>query len=103
MAIVVRFFHIRTGVATGGATVKVVGNTSNVGQVTVQVTRCSKKDVFCKKTGRAEAEKAPTQVLPLRFLPKELGRVADKVDKIQDEFAYVRDYSFALKYFLPKE
>jgi len=101
MASVVRFFHIRSSNLThGGATVKVVGDTSNVGQVTVQVTRCSKKDVFCKKTGRAEAEKAPTQVLPLRFLPKELGRFAARLDGWG---AGLRDYSFALKYFLPKE
>lgn len=99
MAKIIRFFHIRTGVATGGATVKVVGDTDNVGQVDVQVTYCSKKDVFCKKTGRAEAEKAPIKVVPLRFLPKELGRVNEKVDGR----IYTYDYSFSLKYFLPKE
>ena len=98
MSKIVRFFHIRSGLATGGATVKVVGDTSNVGSVDVQFSRCSNKDVFCKATGRNEAEKAPVKVVPLRYLPKELGRIADNTS-----LGYQGDYSFALKYFLPKE
>ena len=99
-----RFFHLRRfgGIypeTRGGATVRVTGDTEHVGQVDVQVTFCSKKDVYCKKTGREVAAKAPVKVVPLRYLPQELKRIAEKAG-CHSQF---QDQSFAVRYFLPKE
>ena len=98
-----RFFHIRTG-NTGGATVRVVGDTAMLGQVDVQVAQCSRMDPFCKKTGRENATKAVPKVVPLRYLPSELGRAAFQAHKrAKSLLASNLDFSFAIKYFLPKE
>lgn len=103
MSKVVRYFHLRGTLQSGGATVKVTGDTDYVGQVDVQVAKCSKKDMYCKRTGRAEVEKAPVKVVPLRYLPNELSRVfAANVDKQSVKWIH-NDYTFAIKYFLPKE
>lgn len=100
-----RFFHIRTGKKTGGATVRVTADTDQIGQVDVQVSNCSKKDPFCKKTGRTLAAEAPIKVVPLRYLPAELDRIANKAFKRckTPNMMGMFDYSFAIKYFLPKE
>ena len=97
MSQVVRYFHIRRG-TKGGACVKVTGDTGIVGQVDVQVAQCSKKDNYVKAIGRAEAAKAPTKVVPLRYLPQELGRIQAKSGS-----RLATDYTFAVRYFLPKE
>lgn len=100
-----RFFHIRFG-TTGGATVKVTGETDKVGYVDVQTTYCSRKDPFCKKTGRETAEKAAAKLVPLRYLPAELGRIqadAFKKSKADESKHFAKDFTFAMKYFLPKE
>ena len=97
MSKVTRYFHIRTG-TKGGATVCVIGDTTNPAQVNVQYSLCSKKDTFEKKTGRSFAEKAPIKVVALRYLPQELQRIADKAkSRLRGDFTY------AIKYFLPKE
>lgn len=95
----VRFFHIRrySEATHGGATAKVVGDFTKDLSVEVQVTHCSKKDSFCKRIGREEAAKQPVKVVPLRYLPQELARIAAKVD------SQPRDFTFAIKYFLPRE
>lgn len=108
MAQVERFFHIRNpkwmdAAHKGGVTVRVVGDTDHVGQVDVQFTECSKKDNFCKKTGRSYAARAPVKVVPLRFLPQELSRIADTAIKNKRIIAATDDFTFAIKYFLPKE
>ena len=92
-----RYFHIRTG-TKGGATVKVVGDDKDVGNVQVQYALCSKKDQFVKATGRSCAEAAPIKVVPLRYLPQELGRIAAKA-----KARMAVDYTYAIKYYLPKE
>ena len=100
-----RFFHIRFG-TTGGATVKVTGDTEKVGTVDVQTTFCSRKDPFCKKIGRDTAEKKMVLSVPLRYLPAELGRIqatALKKSKADESRYFAKDYTFATKYFLPKE
>ena len=97
MTAITRYFHIRVG-SKGGATVCVKGNTDNPAQVDVQYTLCSRKDTFEKKVGRSFAEKAPTKIVALRYLPQELGRIAAKA-----KARYEQDYTFAIKYFLPKE
>lgn len=100
MSKVVRYFHLRPFMEMkGGATVKVTGDTENPAQVDVQWTKCSRKDMFCKKTGRSFADKAPLKVVPLRYLPNELERISNKVGVINA----VADYFFACRYFLPKE
>ncbi len=94
MSKVVRFFHIRPlHSIRGGVCVKVTGDFNEIGMVDVQVAKCSRKDAYVKAIGRSEAEKAPVQIVPLRFLPRELG-LFDKDN---------RDFTFAIKYFLPKE
>lgn len=95
-----RFFHIRTESNYGGATVRVTGDPEQVGQVDVQATVCSKKDPFCKKTGREMAIKAPIKVVPLRFLPKELQRIGVKAHLPRWQQP---DWLFSIRYFLPKE
>jgi hypothetical protein len=130
MTRVERFFHIRTGSGYGGATVRVVGDTEIVGQVDVQVAFChsgggmkeiektdpntgeclSRKmvkfrgDPFCKKEGRSRAAASPMKVVPLRYLPAELGRIEAKALKMaKRSWAIGNDFTFAIKYFLPKE
>lgn len=101
-----RYFHMRTGRQFGGATVRVTGRTEQVGQVDVQVALCSRKDPFCKKTGRNVASEAPVKVVPLRYLPKELARIQANLfakQKVGMFMAADLDYTFALRYFLPKE
>lgn len=97
MTQVVRYFHIRRG-TKGGATVKVTGNTEQVGQVDVQYAQCSKKDNYVKRLGREEAAKAPIKVVPLRYLPQELGRIQAKAGS-----RLLTDYTYAVRYYLPKE
>ena len=102
MSQVERFFHVRAG-DRGGATIRVMGDTDAVGTVNVQVAFCSRKDAFCRKTGRDVASKAPIQVMPLRYLPNALGMVAEKVMKKSKGAVWPLDFTFSLKYFLPKE
>ena len=108
MKLVERFFHIRTRGAKGGATIRVVGDLDNIGKVNVQYTICSKKDVFCKKTGRSYAANAPVQEVALRDLAGKLAEIWCDVFRIEPEsfdFAWraqTRDFSFAIRYFLPK-
>jgi len=97
MSSIVRYFHIRTG-TKGGATVRVAGDTNLLGQVDVQFALCSKRDNFVKKLGRSFAEAAPVKVVPLRYLPQELQRIADKARS-----RHTTDYTYGIKYFLPKE
>lgn len=88
----------------GGSTaVRVTGDTERVGQVDVQYAECSRKDNFCKKTGRSLAEKAPVKVVPLRFLPQELARIAEKAKERKRIRTTPEDFTYSLKYFLPKE
>lgn len=96
MAKVVRYFHIRPHGCMGGATVKVVGDTTS-SNVEIAFSRCSKHDNFCKKIGRSLADSAPVKVIPLRYLPRELDGIALKV---VDAITF---YDFSIKYFLPKE
>jgi hypothetical protein len=118
---VTRFFHIRPNLNNGGATVRVTGDTEQVGQVDVQVAFCHtfsqsdlkrkakerKGDHFSKARGRLEAEQAQVKIVPLRYLPQELGRIFDdacKRSKVRLVNPYAApDYTFAMKYFLPKE
>ena len=97
MSQVVRYFHIRTG-TKGGATVCVKGDTNALGQVDVQYSLCSKKDNFVKAMGRSFAEKAPIKIVPLRYLPQELERI-----RIKAKAFHATDFSYTIKYFLPKE
>ena len=99
---VVRYFHLRPFMEMkGGATVKVTGDTENPAQVDVQWTKCSRKDMFCKKTGRVLSDKAPVKIVPLRYLPNELARIEDGVYGV--ELDNKNDFLFAMRYFLPKE
>ena len=92
-----RYFHIRNG-TKGGATVRVSGDMDILGQVDVQYVKCSRKDNYVKKTGRSLADKAPIKVVPLRYLSQELGRIQQSVGS-----RLHTDWTFAIKYFLPKE
>lgn len=113
----VRFFHIRPAAATqrfntkGGATVRVTGNPATSDVVQVQVSYCSFNDAFCRKTGREVAAKHP--ILPIKrdWLPNILQDVARDVVKNSKCPKSMRayndlwntDYSFAIRYFEPKE
>ncbi len=119
-----RFFHIRPSSGTratpfgekgipttrGGATVRVVGEDSQ--WVQVQVAFCSAKDAFCRDFGRVYAESHPIKLIKLEELPGELGSISREVTKRvlklshkkrQESPLWSTDYSFAKKYFLPKE
>jgi hypothetical protein len=115
-----RFFHVRRGNSTnGGATVRVVGDTERIGQVDVQVAYChplrfkagkvvNPEDMFCKDVGRITATAKAFKVVPLRYLPAEMARIAVEVDRragtpTDGDWAQNKDWSFTLKYFLPKE
>jgi len=104
-----RYFHIRANIGLVGgsykpkfkaATVLVTGNTQDPAQVDVQVTFCSRKDVFEKKIGRAQAEQAKVKIVPLRYLPNELDRIEKQVTGLSHAW---NEYLFAIRYFLPKE
>lgn len=100
-----RYFHIRPQAGVkgkfNGATVMVTGETDVPAQVDVQVTFCSRKDMFCKKTGRIAAAKSPVKIVALRYLPNELARIEDQVYGY--ELQNGNDFLFAMRYFLPKE
>jgi len=102
---VVRFFHIRPygKSGRGGATVQVTGDSERVGQVDVQTTFCSKKDMYCKKTGRSLAVEAPVKVVALRYLPQELARIQLEMAKRTKLPFELGDYTYSIRYFLPKE
>lgn len=98
MSQVVRYFHLRAFMSShGGTTVKVTGDLDSPGQVDIQWVKCSKKDNYCKKTGRSLADKASTKIIPLRYLPKELDALHPTGGTIYG------GHAFAIKYFLPKE
>jgi len=102
---VVRYFHIRPqGGVKGkfnGATVQVVGDTDVPAQVDVQVTFCSRKDMFCRRTGRDVVQSAPLKIVALRYLPNELARIEEAVYGYALDNA--NDWLFSIRYFLPKE
>lgn len=98
-----RFFHIRGFYPYGGATVRVTGDTDHPGQVEVQHAVCSKKDMYCKRTGRELALSRTPRVIPLRSLPKEIADITRKAEQINHGYLQTRDYNFALRYFLPRE
>jgi len=103
MAEVIRFFHLRNGTEKGGATIKVYGDTQNVGSVVVQAVLVSKKDNYCKKTGRTEVSKVKETAIPLRYLPNYLSDVMNRWVAQKDNPYYPDMFNFAIKYFLPKE
>ena len=99
-----RFFHIRRYHPNGGATVRVTGDTDTPAQVEVQVAFCSKKDAFCKKTGRELASTRRPKIVALRYLPQELARISQQAAKIcHDPILPNIDYTYSIRYFLPKE
>lgn len=99
MSKIVRYFHLRNyGKHNGGVTVKVTGDLNFLGQVDVQYVVCSKKDPYVKKTGRSLADVAPVKIVPLRYLPRELGNIRDK--HVQTNFD---NLEYSVFYFLPKE
>jgi hypothetical protein len=57
-----------------GATVK-VSPADNPRECVVQTTFCSKRDQFCKKMGRSQAEEAPPQVINIRKLARYLATI----------------------------
>lgn len=95
---------------TGGATVILDGDT-NTTQVQVRVAFCNSKDVFCKKTGRLTAEASNIDVIPLRSLPGELGKLHKEVYRRNHvKLDHSRAVSYAhpnfdhkIREFLPKE
>ena len=103
--IVKRYFHIRPQAGLkpkfNGATVLVVGDTDIPAQVDVQVAYCSRKDPFCKKSGREVACKSKTKIIALRYLSNELAYIEDVVNGHTLDNA--NDFLFAIRYFLPKE
>jgi hypothetical protein len=98
-----RFFHIRRYHPNGGATVRVVGDTDNPGQVAVQYAICSRKDNYCKRTGRELAATRTPKIIPLRNLPRELTDITAKAAIITNSPLPRIDYGYTLRYFLPKE
>lgn len=107
---VIRFFHLRPlGMSRpnmGGCCVRVTGDTEHPHQVSVQKAFCSRKDAYAKKVGRDLAEKATPKIVPLRYLPQELARIEQEAGKLVRSAGmrdFPADYTFAIKYFLPKE
>jgi hypothetical protein len=118
---VTHFCHIRlvdrrTGNAAmfGGATVRINGET-NGGPVSIQVATCNtgrpaynedeciKPDHFCKKVGREQAASKVAKMVPLRYLPAELEIIAAQLARRSKQPIFNMDYSYTMKYFLPKE
>lgn len=107
MAKVTRFFHLNHTLwfpsksRRNGATIVVTGDTDDPAQVDVRVAFCSRKDMYCKKTGREEALKAKPKIVMLRHLPREMLSIAVEADYAMEQQKGLFD--FAVKYFLPKE
>lgn len=108
-----RFFHLRNpfNVLRGGATVLVTPLQEDPFCVQVQSTFCSKKDLFCRKTGRQQAELAPKEIIALRDLGTYLYNIEDRMlcrvllqckkhPEVRDN--YIHNWDFAIRYFLPK-
>lgn len=106
---VTRYFHMNNDTPysfgkkpkRNGATVVVCGDTDDPAQVDVRVAFCSRKDKYCRKTGREEALKAKPKIVMLRHLPRELHNIAVE-SGYGDTWNYAA-FDFAVKYFLPKE
>jgi hypothetical protein len=64
-----------------GATIMVSPKSDT--EVLMQATFCSKKDPFCKKTGREEAAKAEAETVNMRDVPKMVAAVAAVVDNVE--------------------
>jgi hypothetical protein len=114
-----RFFHIRPTIiagqsvfpANGGATVRVVYDTDGDGQCSVQVTHCSQKDGFSRKTGRETAGLKYVARMHIDELPKKLNRVSREVlkrtkwlsksERVGHEL-WTYNWGYVTKYFRPK-
>lgn len=107
MAKVTRFFHMNNSTwfplksKRNGATVVVTGDTDDPAQVDVRVAFCSRKDMYCRKTGREEALKAKPKIIMLRHLPREMLNIAVEAGYSHESQKSMYDYT--VKYFLPKE
>lgn len=66
-------------------------------RVVIQLTKCSGKDAFCRKTGREQAAQKPAKLIPIDHLPHFFSKRARKIDKKSE-----KDYSYLLKYTTPK-
>lgn len=99
---VTRYVHLRSLQSKGGATVRIVGDTENIGTVDVQYVRCSRKDNYSKKEGRSLSEKAPIKTVPLRSLPAEISHINAKVVMQKNDPVSFSGYDYLFKYFLPK-
>ncbi len=125
-----RLVDRRTGKPSmfGGCTVRIEGE-DNAGAVDVSVAYCNtgkpeqmvdlpvaegetplaeyipavKPDHFCKAIGRQQAYLAPKKLVPLRFLPSELTWIAQNLARRTKKPVYDVDFSYTMKYFLPKE
>lgn len=95
-----RYFHLRNKADLfGGATVRVVGDTTYP-QVEVQFVKCSKKDHYVKKVGRELVKKAPTKMIALRYLPNYLRDIYDACNPYA---SFANEFDYSVFYFLPKE
>jgi hypothetical protein len=86
----------------GGATVIIDGSTDTT-QVQVRVAMCNPQDVFCKKAGRLQAEKAIIDVIALRSLPGVLGQLHKEIHRRAHVKTFHRpSYDHKVREFLPK-
>jgi hypothetical protein len=97
---------------TGGATVIVMGDTTNPGFVTVQTAWCKYTDDYSRKVGRTIAQCADPEVVPLRLLPNTLREIEDQMlshlcthlrNNEDRRRTFIRDWSDAVHHFLPTQ
>lgn len=89
-----------------GATI-LVSESDKAHEVVMRVALCSKRDSFCKATGRAEAGKAEAHTMNKREVPFYIGMVAMLVDGLDPKTAKQdvlqrrgHRYDYVLKNFL---
>lgn len=97
---VIKYVHVRNFGLKGGATFRIVGDTDQVGIVSVQKSYCSLKDNFDKKKGRTIAEKHEAVAVPLRILAKHLAEEC-QVKQIKCYFDSF-DFQYLVNAFLPR-
>lgn len=92
----------------GGATVLISPRENDPFHVDVQATLCHPNDMFCRKTGREAAAAHVAKRVPLGMLHRELQNVQKAALRLNGMTSaeikeHLKDFSFVVRNFLPKE
>lgn len=80
-----------------GATI-FVSPTDNPREITIQTTFCSKKDAFCRKTGRSFALNEKSITINIRALSDEVGKIEAIVYDDDYHKGWAENFMYLYKY-----